>query len=204
MTGLYLITNDNEFALLQQKLEIAAHTAPIAMLQYRRKHVALNQQQGEIAQLMKFCQRENIQFIINDNLSYSRQFGCGLHLGQGDGSLIEARVALGEQAIIGRTCHNSLELATIAQQEGASYLAFGAVYPSLTKPHVSRVTISTLAQSKQKFDLPICAIGGLTVENSQPLVDLEIDLLAVVGDILNLNLNDIPTRMAAWQKVLGV
>ena len=204
MTGLYLITNDNEFALLQQKLEIAAHTAPIAMLQYRRKHIASNQQQREIEQLMKFCQRESIHFIINDNLSFAQQFGCGLHLGQGDGSLMHARAALGEKAIIGRTCHNSLELATIAQQDGASYLAFGAVYPSLTKPHVSRVSISTLAQSKQNFDLPICAIGGLTVENSQPLVDLEIDLLAVVGDILNLSLNDIPARMAEWHKVLDV
>ena len=110
---------------------------------------------------------------------------------------------MGAQAIIGRTCHNSLELAATAQQDGASYLAFGAVYPSLTKPHVSRVGLDTLNQAKQLFDLPICAIGGLTVENSQPLVDMEIDLLAVVGDILNLSLNDIPARMTAWQQVLG-
>lgn len=203
MTGLYLITNDDAFSVLYQKLMIAAHTAPIAMLQYRRKQIALHQQQREIQQLMGFCQRNSIQFIINDNLSDAHQFGCGVHLGQGDGSVLEARALLGAQAIIGRTCHNSLELAATAQQDGASYLAFGAVYPSLTKPHVSRVGLDTLNQAKQLFDLPICAIGGLTVENSQPLVDMEIDLLAVVGDILNLSLNDIPARMTAWQQVLG-
>ena len=203
MTGLYLITNDDAFSVLYQKLMIAAHTAPIAMLQYRRKQIALHQQQCEIQQLMGFCQRNSIQFIINDNLSDAHQFGCGVHLGQGDGSVLEARALLGAQAIIGRTCHNSLELAATAQQDGASYLAFGAVYPSLTKPHVSRVGLDTLNQAKQLFDLPICAIGGLTVENSQPLVDMEIDLLAVVGDILNLSLNDIPARMTAWQQVLG-
>lgn len=203
MTGLYLITNDDAFSVLYQKLMIAAHTAPIAMLQYRRKQIALHQQQREIQQLMGFCQRNSIQFIINDNLSDAHQFGCGVHLGQGDGSLLEARALLGAQAIIGRTCHNSLELAATAQQDGASYLAFGAVYPSLTKPHVSRVGLDTLNQAKQLFDLPICAIGGLTVENSQPLVDMEIDLLAVVGDILNFSLNDIPARMTAWQQVLG-
>ncbi len=203
MTGLYLITNDDAFSVLYQKLMIAAHTAPIAMLQYRRKQIALHQQQREIQQLMGFCQRNSIQFIINDNLSDAHQFGCGVHLGQGDGSVLEARALLGAQAIIGRTCHNSLELAATAQQDGASYLAFGAVYPSLTKPHVSSVGLDTLNQAKQLFDLPICAIGGLTVENSQPLVDMEIDLLAVVGDILNLSLNDIPARMTAWQQVLG-
>ena len=203
MTGLYLITNDDAFSVLYQKLMIAAHTAPIAMLQYRRKQIALHQQQREIQQLMGFCQRNSIQFIINDNLSDAHQFGCGVHLGQGDGSVLEARALLGAQAIIGRTCHNSLELAATAQQDGASYLAFGAVYPSLTKPHVSRVGLDTLNQAKHLFDLPICAIGGLTVENSQPLVDMEIDLLAVVGDILNLSLNDIPARMTAWQQVLG-
>ena len=203
MTGLYLITNDDAFSVLYQKLMIAAHTAPIAMLQYRRKQIALHQQQREIQQLMGFCQRNSIQFIINDNLSDAHQFGCGVHLGQGDGSVLEARALLGAQAIIGRTCHNSLELAATAQQDGASYLAFGAVYPSLTKPHVSRVGLDTLNQAKQLFDLPICAIGGLTVENSQPLVDMEIDLLAVVGDILNFSLNDIPARKTAWQQVLG-
>ena len=202
MTGLYLITNDDEFSVLKQKLSIAAQIAPIAMLQYRRKHIELDAQLSEIEQLLSLCHAHDIQFIINDNLTYSHQFGCGLHLGQRDGSLLKAREKLGEQAIIGRTCHNSLDLASIAQQEGASYLAFGAVYPSLTKPHVSRVTINTLAQAKQQFDLPICAIGGLTVENSQPLVDLQIDWLAIVGDILKLNERDIPARMAAWQRVL--
>ena len=203
MSSLYVISNDDEFSELHKKLTIAAQTAPIAMLQYRRKKVALADQQFEIQQLLKLCQQYGIEFIINDNLAYAHQFGCGLHLGQSDGSLVEARQMLGTQAIIGRTCHNSLLLAETAHQEGANYLAFGAVYPSSTKPNVSIVDLTTLAQAKQQFNLPICAIGGLSVENSQPLVQLDIDLLAVVGDILNLPFNDIEARMAAWQKLIS-
>lgn len=202
MTGLYLITNDDSFDVLQQKLSIAAQTAPIQMLQYRRKHIATAEQLFEIEQLLKLCQQHNIEFIINDHLAYAKQFGCGLHLGQTDGSLLEARAQLGTQAIIGRTCHDSLDLAAIARQEGASYLAFGAVYPSITKPNVTSVSMDTLAQAKQQFDLPICAIGGLRVENSQALISLNIDLLAIVGDILNLPCNDIALRMQAWQNLL--
>ncbi len=202
MTGLYLITNDDRFELLQQKLQIAAQTAPIQMLQYRRKQIAIDEQPFEIEKLLKLCQQYKIDFIINDHLDYAQQFGCGLHLGQTDGSLPEARAQLGGQAIIGRTCHNSLDLAAVARQEGASYLAFGAVYSSMTKPNVTSVSTVTLAQAKQQFDLPICAIGGLTVENSQPLISLKLDLLAVVGDILNLSCNDIASRMQAWQNIL--
>jgi thiamine-phosphate pyrophosphorylase len=199
MRGLYLITNDDAFDVLHQKLQIALQNGPIALVQYRRKKVAPLQQLQEIEALMTLCQQYQVPFIINDNLTLAQQFGCGLHLGQGDGSLFEARTKLGTQAIIGRTCHASLALAAEAVRDGASYLAFGAMFPSVTKPNAQRVTTSILQQAKANFELPICVIGGLSIENSQPMVDINIDLYAVVGDILNLDNMHVAQRTKAWQ-----
>lgn len=202
MRGLYLITNDDAFDVLYQKLHIALQSGPIAFIQYRRKQVMPAQQVREIETLLKLCQQYQVPLIINDNLVLARQFACGLHLGQGDGSLIDARAQLGTQAIIGRTCHDSLKLAKQAVAEGASYLAFGAVFPSFTKPSAQRVSMATLQQAKAQFELPICVIGGLTVENSQPLINLNIDLYAVVGDVLNLDMDQVAQRVKAWQALL--
>lgn len=202
MRGLYLITNDDAFDVLYQKLHIALQSGPIALIQYRRKQVMLAQQVREIEILLKLCQQYQVPLIINDNLVLARQFACGLHLGQGDGSLIDARAQLGTQAIIGRTCHDSLELAKQAVAEGASYLAFGAVFPSSTKPNAQRLSMVTLQQAKAQFELPICVIGGLTVENSQPLINLNIDLYALVGDVLNLDMDQVAQRVKAWQALL--
>ena len=202
MRGLYLITNDDAFDVLYQKLHIALQSGPIGFIQYRRKQIMLAQQVREIETLLKLCQQYQVPLIINDNLVLARQFACGLHLGQGDGSLIDARVQLGTQAIIGRTCHDSLELAKQAVAEGASYLAFGAVFPSSTKPNTQGVSMATLQQAKAQFELPICVIGGLTVENSQPLINLNIDLYALVGDVLNLDMDQVAQRVKAWQALL--
>ncbi|XID76060.1 thiamine phosphate synthase [Alkanindiges sp. WGS2144] len=202
MRGLYLITNDDEFSLLQQKLQLALDAAPIALLQYRRKQVTGVDQLAEIEQLIRLCQLYQVPLIINDQLEHARQFGCGLHLGQRDGSLPEARKILGDKVIIGRTCHASLELAKQAAEEGASYLAFGTVYPSASKPEAKEVSLAVLQQARQYFDVPVCAIGGLTVENSKPLVEAGLDLFAVIGDVLNLPLPQVAQRAQQWVNLL--
>lgn len=202
MRGLYLITNNDAFDVLYEKLSIALQNASIALIQYRRKNVALAQQLAEIETLRPLCQSYQVPLIINDNLALAQQSGCGLHLGQGDGSLSEARAQLGAQAIIGRTCHHSLELARQAAEEGASYLAFGAVFPSSTKPAAQRVSLTRLQQARAQFELPICVIGGLTVENTQPLLNMHMDLYAVLGDVLNLEVKQVAQRVKLWQALL--
>lgn len=204
MRGLYLITNDDDFALLKDKIAVALKTGGIALLQYRRKKINVGEQLLEIDQIQNICQHYDVPLIINDNIALAAAFGCGLHLGQGDGSLLEARRQLGQHAIIGRTCHHSLGLAAQAANEGASYLAFGAVYTSATKPNATQVDLNTLAQAKQQFNLPICAIGGLSVENSQPVIEAGVDLLAVVGDIFNLPTEQIQARVNAWQQLFKI
>lgn len=202
MQGLYLISNDDPFELLQQKLAVALDAAPVALFQYRRKQVEKDQQQLEVERLLSLCGQYKTPLIINDDMLLARQFDCGVHLGQGDGSLEEARRLLGSQVIIGRTCHASLELAEWAAQEGASYLAFGAVYPSPTKPNAQRVSLETLKQAAQSFSPPICAIGGLTVENSLPVKQAGVDLFAVVGDVFGLPVAQVGERVRQWDSLL--
>lgn len=201
MQGLYLITNDDPFVLLLQKLQAALATRKVALLQYRRKKIAKADQAQEIEQIFKLCNQYAVPLIINDDLDQARQFGVHVHLGQDDGSIQHARQVLGKDAIIGRTCLNSLQLAEQAIADGASYVAFGAVYATSTKPEAGNVGIAVIQQAKQQLNVPICAIGGLTVENSQVVIDAGASLCAVVSDILGLAPEQIPGRVDAWAKL---
>ena len=201
MHGLYLITNDDPIQLLLEKLQVALATGHIAMLQYRRKKIAKADQPLEVEQIKILCEKYQVPFVINDDLSLAEQFGLGVHLGQSDGEITDAIQRLPQGVIIGRTCLNSLELAEKAIAEGASYVAFGAVYATSTKPEAGNVGIEVIQQARQKFDVPICAIGGLTVENSQTVIDAGASLCAVISDILGRSTAEIPARVNAWAKL---
>lgn len=203
MKGLYLITNDDPLNLLLAKLHIALATKKVALLQYRRKKVEKTEQYREIEQILTLCHQYDVPLIINDDVRQAQHFGVNLHLGQDDGSIQEARALLAEKAIIGRTCLNSLELAQQAIAEGASYVAFGAVYSTSTKPEAGHVGLDVIRNAKHAFDMPICAIGGLTVENSQVVIDAGASLCAVVSDILGRDVGQIPGRVEAWAKLFS-
>ncbi|MEG0171818.1 MAG: thiamine phosphate synthase [Acinetobacter sp.] len=203
MRGLYLITNDDPLQLLLEKLEVALATGHIAILQYRRKKVAKADQPDEVEQIQALCETYQVPFVINDDLELAEQFGLGVHLGQSDGEITDAAARLSQGVIIGRTCLNSLELAEKAIAEGATYVAFGAVYATSTKPEAGNVGIEVIQQAKQKFDVPICAIGGLTVENSQLVIDAGASLCAVISDILGRSTAEIPARVAAWAQLFA-
>ncbi|MEG0605623.1 MAG: thiamine phosphate synthase [Acinetobacter sp.] len=203
MRGLYLITNDDPLQLLLEKLEVALATGHIAILQYRRKKVAKADQPDEVEQIQALCETYQVPFVINDDLELAEQFGLGVHLGQSDGEITDAAARLSQGIIIGRTCLNSLELAEKAIAEGATYVAFGAVYATSTKPEAGNVGIEVIQQAKQKFDVPICAIGGLTVENSQLVIDAGASLCAVISDILGRSTAEIPARVAAWAQLFA-
>ena len=203
MRGLYLITNDDPLQLLLEKLEVALATGHIAILQYRRKKVAKADQPDEVEQIQALCETYQVPFVINDDLELAKQFGLGVHLGQSDGEITDAAACLSQGIIIGRTCLNSLELAEKAIAEGATYVAFGAVYATSTKPEAGNVGIEVIQQAKQKFDVPICAIGGLTVENSQLVIDAGASLCAVISDILGRSTAEIPARVAAWAQLFA-
>lgn len=201
MQGLYLITNDDPFPILQQKLNAALATRQVRLLQYRRKKVTKTQQYHEIEQLLPLCRQYDVPFIINDDVQQAKHFAVHVHLGQDDGSIVEARQLLGQQAIIGRTCLNDVRLAQQAVADGADYVAFGAIYSSITKPEAGNIGLQVLAQAKQQFKVPICAIGGLTVENSAAVIAAGASLCAVVSDILARPVEQIPARVEAWAQL---
>lgn len=203
MRGLYLITNDNPIQLLLEKLDAALATRQIAILQYRRKKIDKAEQPAEVEQIKQLCEKYQVPFVINDDLKLAAQFGLGVHLGQSDGEITDAKSQLPEGVIIGRTCLNSLELAQKAIADGATYVAFGAVYATATKPEAGNVGIEVIKQAAAQYDLPICAIGGLTVENSKPVIEAGADLCAVISDILGRSTAEIPARVQAWAQLFS-
>ncbi|HCQ9781524.1 TPA: thiamine phosphate synthase [Acinetobacter baumannii] len=203
MRGLYLITNDDPIQLLLEKLDAALVTRQIAILQYRRKKVDKADQPAEVEQIKQLCEKYQVPFVINDDLKLAAQFGLGVHLGQSDGEITDAKSQLPEGVIIGRTCLNSLELAQKAIADGATYVAFGAVYATATKPEAGNVGIEVIKQAAAQYDLPICAIGGLTVENSKPVIEAGANLCAVISDILGRSTAEIPARVQAWAQLFS-
>ncbi|WP_001214813.1 thiamine phosphate synthase [Acinetobacter baumannii] len=203
MRGLYLITNDDPIQLLLEKLDAALVTRQIAILQYRRKKVDKADQPAEVEQIKQLCEKYQVPFVINDDLKLAAQFGLGVHLGQSDGEITDAKSQLPEGVIIGRTCLNSLELAQKAIADGATYVAFGAVYATATKPEAGNIGIEVIKQAAAQYDLPICAIGGLTVENSKPVIEAGADLCAVISDILGRSTAEIPARVQAWAQLFS-
>ena len=201
MRGLYLITNDDLIQLLLEKLAVALATGQIAILQYRRKKVAKIDQLFEVEQIKALCEKYKVPLVINDDVTLAASFGLGVHLGQSDGEITDALQQLQPNVIIGRTWLNSLELAEKAIVEGATYVAFGAVYATSTKPEAGNVSIDTIRQAKQTLDVPICTIGGLTVENSQVVIEAGASLCAVISDILGRSTAEIPARVNAWAKL---
>lgn len=203
MRGLYLITNDDPIQLLLEKLDAALATRQVAILQYRRKKIDKADQPAEVEQIKLLCEKYQVPFVINDDLKLAAQFGLGVHLGQSDGEITDAKSQLPEGVIIGRTCLNSLELAQKAIADGASYIAFGAVYATSTKPEAGNVGIEVIKQAAAQYDLPICAIGGLTVENSKSVIEAGADLCAVISDILGRSTAEIPARVQAWAQLFS-
>ena len=181
LRGLYAITDSQLLAdgKLLPYVE-AALQGGARWLQYRDKSSDPARRLYEAQSLQELCERYGAGLIINDDCALAARLGVGLHLGQGDGSLPAARAVLGPQAIIGATCHASLELAAQAANDGASYLAFGRFFNSQTKPGAPAADIALLDNARRRFALPLTAIGGLTLDNTPPLITHGASMIAVI------------------------
>ena len=203
---LYLLTNDDEFALLYQKLEVALATGLIALLQIRRKKI-LALPDGELTlyqealQIVGLANSYNVPVVINDDISLAAKLGVGVHLGQQDGDISVAKQCLAANQIIGRTCHGDVSLIEKAKTDGASYAAMGAVFASTTKPNANTISRQQLIDGCQQ-GIELYVIGGLTAENIVELSDLPISYVAVVGDIMDLPVHQIAARCEEWQQAL--
>lgn len=153
--------------------------AGVDLIQYRSKT-----QPHDTELLMKICKYANTKgakIIINDDALLAKQVGAnGVHIGKNDGSLKQAREILGKNAIIGASCYDSLDLAISAENFGASYVAFGAIFTSKTKPTATHCDLNVLKKAKRHLKIPVCAIGGINASNIALLKNTDIDLIAVV------------------------
>ena len=172
-------------------------------MQYRRKKVTKEDQIYEVEYMEALCAEYAVPFVINDDLEMAVKYGVGVHLGQDDGSIADAAAQLPQGVLIGCSCNNSLELAEQAIADGANYVAFGAIYATDTKPEAGNIGLETLKQAKAQLNVPICAIGGLTVENSDVVITAGADLCAVISDILGRPMNHIPERLDEWSELFS-
>jgi thiamine-phosphate pyrophosphorylase len=179
--GLYAIT-DGPRDDLASAVE-AALTAGPALLQYRDKSSDDARRRSEAAALQHLCRRYGVPLIINDDVELAAQVGAaGVHLGEHDATVAAARSRLGRHAIVGVSCYDSLERAHTGAAAGADYLAFGAFFPSPTKPHARRATQELLRAAKA-LGLPLVAIGGITPDNAPPLIDAGADFVAAISGV---------------------
>jgi len=177
---LYLISPQEVGGGFPDRLRSALGAGIAAAFQLRVKNVGDHELARLAEPLQRICADENVAFIVNDNASLAKRLGAdGVHLGQSDGDVREARALLGPSAQIGRTCHDSRHLAMEAGEAGADYVAFGAFYPTTTKPSDYRPDPSILSWWSTLFEIPCVAIGGITPDNAAPLVRAGADFLAV-------------------------
>ncbi|MQG93149.1 thiamine phosphate synthase [Pseudomonas sp. MN1F] len=196
LRGLYAITDSQLLAGRFLSHVEAALEGGVCLLQYRDKGDDAARRLREAEALMKLCERYGTQLIINDDAELAARLGVGVHLGQTDGPLTPARALLGRQAIIGSTCHASLELAAQAASEGASYVAFGRFFNSVTKPGAPAANVELLEQARTQVKLPITVIGGITLDNAAPLIAHGADLLAVIHGLFGADSAQEVTRRA--------
>jgi thiamine-phosphate pyrophosphorylase len=182
---LYLITPPRlEPRAFADDLRRALDGGDVASLQLRLKDLSDDDIRRAAEILMPIAQKAGVAFILNDRPDLAAQLRCdGVHIGQDDGSYAQARTAVGNNAIVGVTCHNSGHLAMEAGEAGADYVAFGAFFPTTTKDPKTRAEIELVRWWAEMIVVPCVAIGGITVENARPLVEAGADFLAVSAGV---------------------
>jgi thiamine-phosphate pyrophosphorylase len=190
LRGLYAITPDGAdiAAKVQQALD-----GGIALLQYRRKAAA---SAAEAKELLSLARRRGVPFIVNDDVELALEIGAdGVHLGREDGDLASIRKRM-KGKLLGASCYNQLDLATTAVAAGADYIAFGSVFASPTKPGAVKAPLSLFGN---RYSKPVCAIGGITLQNAPQAIAAGADMVAVISDLFDAP--DIARRAAAYRKL---
>ena len=199
--SLYLISPQEVGGNFPDRLKAALEPGLATAFQLRVKDVGEHDLARLAEPLQRICADADVAFILNDSVALAKRLGAdGVHLGQSDGDIREARALLGPSAQIGKTCHDSRHFAMEAGEAGADYVAFGAFYPTLTKPSNYRPDPSILTWWSTLFEIPSVAIGGITPDNAQPLVDAGADFLAVCQSVWGKD--DPATAVKAFEDVL--
>lgn len=185
--SIYAITDDK--LLVGDKLFDAAEqalSAGISMLQYRSKLTSEDEKRSNAAVLATLCDKYQVPLIINDDVELCRRVNAaGVHLSLQDRQMRTARNRLGSDAIIGISCHASVEDAISAENFGVDYVAFGQFFPSSTNPDASLAELQLLTEAKSAVNIPIVAIGGINAQNGADIFEAGADILAVIEGIFD-------------------
>ena len=194
LRGLYAIT-DGPREDLAAACE-AALRGGAGVLQYRDKTADAARRLADARTLVALCEAHDVPLIVNDDVELAAAAGAaGVHLGEDDAAVAHARDRLGPGAIIGVSCYDSLQRARHLAAAGADYLAFGAFFPSPTKPNARRAAPDLLVEART-LRLPLVAIGGITPANAGALIDAGADCIAVISALFDAG--DIERRARAF------
>ena len=205
LRGLYAITPEYADGSAMLADVEAALAGGCRIVQFRDKLSDAPERVIRARALRDLTRRFGARLLINDDLALARLIDAdGVHLGKDDGNLVVTRAILGPEKILGASCYADFAAAQHAVAAGADYVAFGAVYPSLTKPGAAVATVDLFFQAKTRLTAAAtCAIGGITVANAPPLIAAGADLLAVITDLFSASGDSakITARASAYQRL---
>ena len=158
--------------------------AGVRLVQLREKEAP----REEIIQLgravLEVTRRYVALLIVNDHPSVAKEIGAdGVHVGREDPPVAETRAMVGPDVIIGASCYGDVERAVAAEQAGADYVAFGTPFPSPTKTKRTDISLSIFQEAKRRVHVPVFAIGGITIQNAQQVIDAGADGVAIVSGV---------------------
>jgi thiamine-phosphate pyrophosphorylase len=184
LQGLYIVTPDWDDTVQLLAVTEQALLGGANIVQYRHKTASPALRREQAQALLTLCRRFDKPFIINDHLELCLELDAdGLHVGGTDISVAQARQKLGTGKILGASCYGDLELARAAVKGAASYIAFGGFYPSRIKKYAVTTPVSIVSKAVEEFDLPNVVIGGMTLENCQPLLNQGADMVAAISSV---------------------
>jgi len=192
-SGLYGVTPEwDDTDRLLAAIDDAAEGGMVA-LQWRRKTIAPEARLVQVRRVAERCHKLGLLLIINDDWRLAALIDAdGVHLGREDGSLAQARLALGSDKIIGCSCYNDPRLAAEALKADVDYIAFGAMYPSSSKPNAVRASLDHIAEGRALTEsspirprTAVVAIGGITADNAAPVVHAGADSIALISGLFD-------------------
>jgi thiamine-phosphate pyrophosphorylase len=187
--GLYFITDRKVCNLSYEEMTLQVLNAGAKCVQYRDKKSSRKKIYEHALNLRKITKKYNAVFIVNDHADISLAVNAdGVHLGQDDLPIKEARKIMGRKKIIGISTHN-LEQAINAEKQGADYIGFGPVFPTLTKDAGTPMGTDILRKIKKKINIPVIAIGGINLKNCRSVLETGVDAVAVASAILKNNIS---------------
>lgn len=198
--GLYAITPETSDVDWLCARVAAVLEGGAGVIQYRSKGVHAGRRREHAGRLLELCRARGALLIVNDDVALAREIRAdGVHLGGDDTPPEAAREALGDAALIGISCYDSLVRAREAQTRGANYVAFGSFFPSAVKPDAVRAPLELLGAARAVLDLPIVAIGGITPDNARILIEAGADALAVISALFQ-----VPDSGGAARRLTGL